>query len=415
VLGLSSPAVSDVFLRVISGNSSFVDYLVYFQEREPTASDVPIFAVEETKTDDSESRNTGVYQRASKFVYIDMHYPGVTSYMLYNLRVSQKSTPSPTGVFGTRCLRTLGVRILGKSEPISSSEPFESVEELISFKNAMRRPPVGNVPILISRPDCTTITISGRLFKSQGLSHDPNIGALSLISACLRRLGWTGRIVVTEHGLEQSHLVPRNKFIQIACHLDVELDGLARPNAVVPGNYWRYEKSGEKLGTIFLHLVVEEFSKGFAIYENHAGCERGYFIGRDGTAIQVSKRLKDEGGVMHKHAEAIALPDLVLIDPQRREVINVEGEKAVNVSAGIAQLEGFSNIETHYIAVHYPDFRILRTVVLYGGSDRSIRQVEVSLLVNDAGQIVLGVRAPSLFRDSIANLFSYWQDIERGS
>jgi hypothetical protein len=41
--------------------------------------------------------------------------------------------------------------------------------------------------------------------------------------------------------------------------------------------------------------------------------------------------------------------------------------------------------------------------------------VEVSLLVNDAGQIVLGVRAPSLFRDSIANLFSYWQDIERGS
>ena len=30
----------------------------------------PIYAIEETKTDDKESRNTGVYQRCSKFIFI---------------------------------------------------------------------------------------------------------------------------------------------------------------------------------------------------------------------------------------------------------------------------------------------------------------------------------------------------------
>ena len=37
-------------------------------------NDTPVFVIEETKTDDSESRNTGVYQRATKFVYLDYFY-----------------------------------------------------------------------------------------------------------------------------------------------------------------------------------------------------------------------------------------------------------------------------------------------------------------------------------------------------
>lgn len=41
VLGFSSPAISDVLLKLVSGNSSFVDYLIYFQEEEPTATQQP--------------------------------------------------------------------------------------------------------------------------------------------------------------------------------------------------------------------------------------------------------------------------------------------------------------------------------------------------------------------------------------
>jgi hypothetical protein len=409
ILGFSSPSVSDVMLKVVSGNSSFVDYLVYFQKEEPTPSQRPLFVVEETKTDDAESRNTGVFQRATKFVYVDVHYPGINSVMLYNLQIEQKQSPTDTNIFGTRCLRTLGVELAGKTESEKSAKPFSSVDELIELKAAMRRPPAGNVPILVTKEAKDRITVSGRLFKAGGLAHDPNIGALSLICATLRKLGWNRKIEITHHGLQQSHLRPSNKFVQIANHLNIGVEGLNVPDATFPDEYWRYETTGEKLGTIFLHLVVEEFSQGFAIYENHAGCERGYFRNGKGEPIQIGKRLLSEDGTMPKDAENVALPDLILIDPTRLEVINVEGERAVNVETGIQQLKTFTNIENAYIRPNYPGFKIIRTVVLYGGKLGSIENVEVSLLVNSSGKIVLGVKAPRLFHDSITNLLLYWK------
>jgi hypothetical protein len=225
----------------------------------------------------------------------------------------------------------------------------------------------------------------------------------------LRKLGWKGKIDITKHGLEQSQVRSSNKFVQIANHLDLGLDGLKVPKATFPEEYWRYETTGEKLGTIFLHLVVEEFSHGFSIYENHAGCERGYFRNGKGELIQIGKRLLSEDGAMPKDAEIVALPDLILIDPKRLEVINVEGERAVNVQAGIQQLKTFTNIENAYVRPNYPGFKILRTVVLYGGQLGTIENVEVSLLVNSSGKIVLGIKAPRLFHDSITNLISYWK------
>lgn len=408
ILGLQTPAVSNVYLRIITGNSSFVDYLVYFQDEEPSPEQRPVYAIEETKTDDAESRNTGVFQRATKFVYVDVFYPNVDATMLYNLQVKQKEAPTQTNVFGTRCFKALGVKFIGKTEDLEQMSAFTSVEELIAFKASMRRPPAGNVPILIEKSG-ELITVSGRLFKAGGLAHDPNIGALSLISATLRKLGWTGRIQITQHGLEQNHVRAANKFVQIANHLNLEIEGIEVPKAKFPDSYWRYETTGEKLGTIFIHLVVEEFSRGFSIYENHAGGERGYFYTKDGTPLAVSKRVVDDDGKMAKSAEKIPIPDLVLIDLERLEIINIEGERAQNVQAGISQLEGFGFIEQHYIKQYYPEFKVLRTVVLYGGEDSSVNKVEVSLLLNSKGQIILGVQAPELFKEAIKNLIDFWK------
>ena len=81
VLGIDTPYIDNIYIKTVSGHSSFVDFLVYFQENEPKPNDIPIYAIEETKTDDSESRNTGVYQRCSKFVYIDYFYPNVKKKM----------------------------------------------------------------------------------------------------------------------------------------------------------------------------------------------------------------------------------------------------------------------------------------------------------------------------------------------
>jgi hypothetical protein len=229
-----------------------------------------------------------VYQRASKFVFLNFYYPNVKKVMLYNLQIEQKEESTATYIFGTRLLLTLGVEVLGKKLDSKVFQPFGSVDEVIALKKAMRKAPKGNIPILIKKGG-NKITVSGRLYKTGGLAHDPNIGALSLICAVIRKLGWSGEIIVTKHGLKQKHIQADNKFVKIANKLNIQIQGLSVPACKDNDNYWKYETEGEKLGTIFIHLVVENFTKGYSIFENHAGCEKGYFITKDGTRIPLEK------------------------------------------------------------------------------------------------------------------------------
>ena len=229
-----------------------------------------------------------------------------------------------------------------------------------------------------------------------------------MISATLRKLGWTGRIQITNHGLSQGMVRPGNKFVRIAKLLDVELEGLTLPDVELPTEYWRYESTGEKLVTIFIHIVVDEFSKGFSIYENHASSERGYFYTSEGKPLAVSKKLSAEDGILVVGSKKVQIPDLILLDPERLEIVNIEGEQSVNVLAGIRQLNTFDNMEKFYLTRYYPNFQVLSSVVLYGGEKEKIEHIEVSLLLNSRGKIVLGVEAPNLFKESIKNLVDFW-------
>ena len=214
LIGFRSNIVNKVFIKTVSGTSSFADFLIFYQQNIPTPTDIPLYAIEETKTDDKESRNTGVYQRITKFIFLNFYYPNTKKIMLYALQVEQKEEPTETYIFGTKLLLTLGVEILGKKLDSQLFTPFTSVQEVINLKAQMRRPPAGNTPILITQKQ-NTIEISGRLFKNDSLAHDPNIGALSAIAATLRHLGWEHTITITQHGLSQKHLTPKNKFIQV--------------------------------------------------------------------------------------------------------------------------------------------------------------------------------------------------------
>jgi len=410
LIGVRSASIEKIYIRNVSGKSSFMDFLVFYQDKEPTLSDVPIFAVEETKTDDSESRNTGVFQRGSKFVYIDFFYPDIDKTMLYNLQIQQKKDPTETNIFGSRCYRTLGVKFIGKKFDQRTDKAWDSIEELIDYKSEMRKPPRGNVPIDVVKVNNNKITISGRLFKSGGLGHDPNIGALTLISATLRKLGWKGEIEITKHGLSQQHIKGTNKFILIASKLGIKLEGLNLNTRLLPPDYWYYERNSEKLGTIFIHIVVESFTSGISIYENHAGCERGYFIDRNGLHLTVSKTIPSEDySSDDDEKQIIALPDLVLIDCERLEVINIEGKKSINVDLGIEELNNFDEIEKYYIRKYYPEYTIIRTVVLYGGLDDHIEKMEVCLLLNEKGKMILGIKVPELIKVGIKNLLDFWR------
>ena len=404
VEGFKCNKIENVFIKSVSGKSSFVDFLVFHQKNQPTQSDTPLYAIEETKTDDSESRNTGVYQRASKFVFIEYYYPGIKKIMLYNLKVKQRKQTSATYIFGTKLLLTLEVEISGKKLDEKIFTPFKSIEEIIELKAKMRSAPKGNVPIVITKKD-DVITISGRLYKSGGLAHDPNIGALSLISGALRKLGWSGRIVITKHLLSQGHIHSTNKFIKIVRVLNLEIENLSLPAKKIKEEYWYYETKGEKLGTIFIHLVVENFTKGSSIFENHGGCEMGYFITKQGAYIPLegySTKVTHRGGSKNK------IPDLILIDFARMQVINIEGKKYQFRKVGIKELKNFDSIEKNYIKKYYPKHKIIRTVVLYGGTAKSVVEIEVSFLLNENGDLLLGIKAPELFKDALKNLLDFW-------
>ena len=407
VIGFRCSKIDKVYIKTVSGNSSFTDFLVFYQEAQPRVEDIPIYAIEETKTDDKESRNTGVYQRCSKFVYIHYYYPQTKKIMLYNLQVAQKQTPTETYIFGTRLLMTLGVEILGKKLDYDIFKPFQNIDEVIRFKNNMRRPPKGNVPIEIKK-SLDKIEISGRLYKSGGLAHDPNIGALSIISAVLRRLGWIGRIEITCHGLQQEHVGAGNKFVRIAHILGVELQGLQIPPCEMSDTYWHYETQGEKLGTIFMHVVVENFTESYSVFENHAGCEKGYFITSDGQHIPLAKYDDRDAYKAGDKSRIIAIPDLVLVDIKEHEIITIEGKKYVNREKGIEELSLYNSFEKKYIERYYASFRIVRTVVLYGGREEQILEIEVGFLLNENGRLVLGIKAPRLFHRAIRNLFDFW-------
>jgi len=402
VLGYKTPQVERVLLKIISGNSSFIDFLIFYQENEPKEGDRPLFMVEETKTDDEESRNTGVYQRCSKFVYAELHYPNMDLNMYYNLQIEQRTAQTDTNIFGTRCLTSLGVKIGGKKLDRALNTPFKNLQEMIDFKSAMRRPPAGNVPIDISIVG-RELHVSGRLFKSDSLSHDPNIGALSLIAATARKLGWSGKIVVTRHGLSQGHVLARNKFVRIASALNMGLDGLKMPISKLEYPYWHYNTTGEKLATIFIHLVVENFTNGMSIFENHAGSEKGYFITSDKKYLALEKYVP---GVEPR--KSIDIPDLILLDTERKQVLNIEGKTYNNMDLGIRTLDNYDDIERLYISKFYPGYKIHRSVVLYGSLNESIEPIQVSFLLNQDGKMILGIRAPALFREAFKNLKEYW-------
>jgi len=328
--------------------------------------------------------------------------------MLYALQVGQKEKPTETYIFGTRLLLTLGVEILGKKLDPNIFKPFTSIEELRIAKANMRPAPAGNIPIAINIADEDWIQVSGRLFKSGGLSHDPNIGALSIISAVIRKLGFKGKIEIIMHGLEQKHVGKTNKFVQIANVLGIELEGLTLPKATLPEDYWHYETKGEKLGTIFIHLVVENFTESYSIFENHAGCEKGYFVTKDGQHLALEKYADRDAYKAGDKNQIIFIPDLVLLDISETEVITIEGKKYEFKQNGIDELNNYDTFDERYLKVYYPEFKIVRTVVLYGSKNEQIAEIEVGFLLNENGKLVLGIKAPKLFKRAISNLLDYW-------
>ena len=189
----------------------------------------------------------------------------------------------------------------------------------------------------------------------------------------------------------------------------ISLQRLTVPKAVFPKNYWRYDTKGEKLGTIFIHIVVENFTEGYSIFENHAGCEKGYFHTSKGECVPLAKYADKEAYKAGDKNQIVFIPDLVLLDIEMKEAITIEGKKYEKKDKGIAELNNYNSFDKLYLKKYYPLYKIVRTVVLYGSTNTQILEIEVGFLLNKNGQMVLGIKAPQLFGRAIRNLLDFWQ------
>lgn len=397
VQGVSVGNAENIYIKTVSGYSSFLDFIVFKQDHEPRENDnseIPIMGIEETKTSDLESRNTGVSQRVSKFVYFKHFYPDTKIYMLYNdeLENREDKKPSKTSIFGTNIIMSLGVTIIGK-ETDRWFSPFGSIEDIISFKAGMRKPPEGNVPIEIIR-DGDVISVSGRLDNPAGkgnIGYDPNMGTLSMIGAGIRHFGWRGRIVITHHRVSQDYVTrnKKNKFLFNCELLGMELDGLTLPTIQLPEYYWHYERSSEKAADILLHIQAIEHGL-YTVYENHAGCERGYFRDKEGHQITLPKRDKND--------EKLRLPDVVLYDETTQYVLLVEGKKLSTISQGLSEIQNYDSIENDYIKKYYPNTTVLRCLSIFGGDLQYIPHEKVLFYLNNSGDIIINTSAPECIK-----------------
>ena len=100
--------------------------------------------------------------------------------------------------------------------------------------------------------------------------------------------------------------------------------------------------------------------------------------------------------------------DLVL-DVDEKVAITIEGKTYENKNRGIAELNNYEAFDTVYLRKYYSQYKIVRTVVLYGGLSMGVFDMEEGFLLNENGKLVLGIKAPKLFTKAIRNLLDYWR------
>ena len=107
----------------------------------------------------------------------------------------------------------------------------------------------------------------------------------------------------------------------------------------------------------------------------------------------------------------IHIPDLILVDVERLQIINIEGKNYKNINQGIVELLNYDDIENIYIKPNYSQYTIIRSVVLYGSDLQNNEKlpIEIGFLLNKQGKMILGVFAPTLFIEAITHLLDYWK------
>jgi hypothetical protein len=177
--------------------------------------------------------------------------------------------------------------------------------------------------------------------------------------------------------------------------LGLELENIDTPIINLPNKYWYYEKNGEKVGTILLHTICNYLDL-ISIYENHAGSERGYFYSENQNEIVVNKKFSGKN---------INLPDYVFADKEEKIIYICEGEMFKNYNKGIKQTKGFDIFINQYILKYYPEYTVIKSIILSSGEGNKIKEM-VLFQLNKNGEILLGKDCPNKIKKYLNSIVS---------
>ena len=406
ILGITIGDVGKIYLRVVSGTGSFVDYLVYLEKNYPDVkNDTPEYVIEETKTTPAESRDLH-YQRITKFAILNF-YPKIRDakrLFIYSIKTCFCTVPN-SFVMAARMLKNMDVKILGLEDTVididnKNYNKFDTLKEMSEFKNSFaKKKGKKDVPQRIDIISKDEIEVSARLQKGtdQKSWSDPGIGFVSAVCFVIKDVfKFPGKIKFKNHRFTATPFTKRskNKLAKLISELGVENFKLKhKPKdwdfpKVDPSEKYFKKTKGEKLVSILLHLVIDFTKTAQIIYENHAGCEQGYFD----TNLSQSEKYKSLLKVGTKK------PDLIIIDHKTKKIFILEAEKSENIKNGIKQLKGFINVEKDYCKKYYPGYKCERYVILYGKHDNA---PEVIFTLTTEGEIICSKNCPQIIKDAV--------------
>jgi hypothetical protein len=346
-----------IIIKLFKGETSCADYLLFngYVNNNDASAENAICILESTKTNDTNSRNTSVNQRITKFMVYKKLYPNSKAKMVmfYNNKWDKKNL-TDTGKFGLKLMKSLEIEAYHGENNIYENlydlyliNKFTSIEEMISEKNKIKEKK-GNVSVKITNSD-DIYYISCKLDKgisnsSGKISHDPNVGLLSGLINFIHNNNNLCKIVIEKHNITQDYFnkLPKSKFWYAINKIDVEFSDVTiiskRPD--LPNKYFTIENScTEKISTILLSQIIDK--KYFCIFSNHSGCAL--------TNIKTN----DKDIIVER---TMPRPDILFYDKTENTLLIVEGKIEKDIQLGINQLQD-SNLERfiQLIKLSYPD------------------------------------------------------------
>lgn len=381
-----NPLVKKVFISIISGSSSIVDTLVYFDDETS-----PSFLIEETKTSHKDSSNTFVGQRALKFVYGKSYFPKAKLIMLFEGFEWQGLEPHTASYKDLRSLITLDVTVYNGTEKVTHIKPYKTITEVL-INYPLKDYGEKRVAFVAGYEEGRYF-IQAKLDKSndpakgQGkISNDPSVGKVALMAALIRKLDPENEnpITIKRHGVTEMN---EGKFFKIAQKLNIQLEGVVNnPDLVVPPAEYYNDCQGEKNATIFLEVQLRLLGATM-VFINHAAGALGDVV---------------VNGVIRKLPKNIPHPDLVFI--YKGKLFVVEGELSINYQKGKEQQKTFGPF-MEFLQEQGLDLPTVHCLTVYGLLEENLELVskkkDLILALSSNGQIHSSVDGVSPVENSL--------------